>query len=352
MMEVYAKRNDLPGYYSWLDSRGIAVSEQQKDSTFWHPVQLARDNGDCNLQIEKASYYLDNITNPIKEISAHYYMATCYYTEGKKNEALFHYDFITTKPNNNYYTEALKYAGEITFESKNYKLALGHFSTLENVGVTQEDLSLAKRGQMYCFYNLDNYQSTLIYAKKVLALNQISEKVSEDANLYLANSYKELNFLDSAMLHYENVIATTKSEAAAEAKYNICHIYFLREDYATCETQIMELVQQKPTYDYWLAKGILLLGDNFTQLKDYFNARHSLQSIIDNYDGPKNDEIVAEAVQKLDYVNNLEQMELNDQPDQEDIEIEFDNIDPKDQKLFEDSSIQETDDNENNEDEE
>ena len=34
MMEVYAKRNDLPGYYSWLDSRGIAVSEQQKDSTF------------------------------------------------------------------------------------------------------------------------------------------------------------------------------------------------------------------------------------------------------------------------------------------------------------------------------
>ena len=36
MMEVYAKRNDLPGYYSWLDSRGIAVSEQQKDSTFWH----------------------------------------------------------------------------------------------------------------------------------------------------------------------------------------------------------------------------------------------------------------------------------------------------------------------------
>ena len=352
MMEVYAKRNDLPGYYSWLDSRGIAVSEQQKDSTFWHPVQLARDNGDCDLQIEKASYYLDNIANPIKEISAHYYMATCYYTEGKKNEALFHYDFITTKPNNNYYTEALKYAGEITFESKNHKLALGHFSTLENVGVTQEDLSLAKRGQMYCFYNLENYQSTLIYAKKVLALNQISEKVSEDANLYLANSYKELNFLDSAMLHYENVIAITKSEAAAEAKYNICHIYFLREDYATCETQIMELVQQKPTYDYWLAKGILLLGDNFTQLKDYFNARHSLQSIIDNYDGPKNDEIVAEAVQKLDYVNNLEQMELNDQPDQEDIEVEFDNIDPKDQKLFEDSSNQETDDNENNEDEE
>ena len=29
----------------------------------------------------------------------------------------------------------------------------------------------------------------------------------------------------------------------------------------------MELVKQKPSYDYWLAKGILLLGDNFTARK-------------------------------------------------------------------------------------
>ena len=350
MMEVYAKRNDLPGYYGWLDERGIAVSEQQKDSTFWQPVQLARDNGDCDLQIEKATYYLDNISNPIKEISAHYYMATCYYTSGKKNEALYHYDFITTKPNNNYFTEALKYAGEITFDSENYKLALGHFSTLENVGVTQEDLSLSKRGQMYCFYYLDNFQSTIIYAKKVLLLNHPNDKVVEDANLFLANSYKELGLLDSALISYENVIATAKSEAAAEAKYNMSHIYYLNKEYEHCEKQIMELVQQKPTYDYWLAKGILLLGDNFTQLKDYFNAKHSIQSIIDNYDGPQKDEILAEAEQKLEYVKNLEQIELDDEPDQEEIEIDFQDIDPKDQELFEDPSKGKTVDNENNED--
>ena len=350
MMEVYAKRNDLPGYYGWLGERGIAVSEQQKDSTFWQPVQLARDNGDCDLQIEKATYYLDNISNPIKEISAHYYMATCYYTSGKKNEALYHYDFITTKPNNNYFTEALKYAGEITFDSENYKLALGHFSTLENVGVTQEDLSLSKRGQMYCFYYLDNFQSTIIYAKKVLLLNHPNDKVVEDANLFLANSYKELGLLDSALISYENVIATAKSEAAAEAKYNMCHIYYLNKEYEHCEKQIMELVQQKPTYDYWLAKGILLLGDNFTQLKDYFNAKHSIQSIIDNYDGPQKDEILAEAEQKLEYVKNLEQIELDDEPDQEEIEIDFQDIDPKDQELFEDPSKGKTVDNENNED--
>ena len=359
MMEVYSNRNNLPGYYEWLESRGIAVSEQEKDSTFWHPVQIARDNGDCDAQLAKAAYYLDNLKNPIKEISAHYFMATCFYAQGKMTEALFHYDFITTKPNNNYFTEALKYAGEITFQEMKYKLALSHFSTLENVGVSQEDLSIAKKGQLYCFHHLNNPQSTIKYAKKVLTIDDINAKTEEDAYLFLGQSYKEVGQVDSAEQFFKKVLLLTKSIAAAEAKYSICEIYFNKKDHSACESQIMELVQQKPSYDYWLAKGIILLGDNFTALEDYFNAKHSLNSIIENYDGPEKELIISEAIQKLEYVQNLELIEQNSEPEQQEMEIEFNNVDPDDQKLFEDQpnqdnqenleDINQNDDNENNE---
>ena len=343
MMEVYSKRNNLPGYYEWLQSRGIAVSEQEKDSTFWHPVQFARDNGDCDAQLENAAYYLDNLSKPIKEISAHYFMATCFYSQDKKQEALFHYDFITTKPNNNYFTEALRYAGEITFEAKKYKLALGHFSTLENVGLKDEDLSIAKRGQFYCFHYLDNPQSTIEYAQKVLSIADISSKTEEDAYLYLGQSYKAIGQLDSAEQFFQKVIDKTKSIAAAEAKYNICEIYHLRKDYSMCESHIMDLVKQKPSYDYWLAKGIILLGDNFISLKDYFNAKHSLRSIIDNYDGPEKEVIISDAVQKIEYVEDLELQELNKEPELQEMEIDFEDVDPKDQKLFEDEPLENLD---------
>ena len=43
---------------------------------------------------------------------------------------------------------------------------------------------------MYCFYYLDNFQSAIIYAKKVLLLNHPNDKVIEDANLFLANYIK------------------------------------------------------------------------------------------------------------------------------------------------------------------
>jgi tetratricopeptide (TPR) repeat protein len=356
MMDVYSKRNNLPGYYQWLESQGFTVSIQEKDSTFWHPVELARDNGDCEAQLSSATYYLDNLSDPIREISAHYYMATCLYSQDKMAEALFHYDFITTKPNNNYFTEALKYAGEITFKSKNYKIALGHFSTLEKVGVTQQDISISKRGQFYCFHHLNNPQSTIKYAKKVLSLSDQTEKTIEDAYLFLGQSYLLIDQLDSAQIFFEKVIQLTKSIAAAEAKYHICEIYFLKNDHVSCEAQIMELVQQKPSYDYWLARGIILLGDNFIAIEDYFNAKHSLNSIIDNYDGNDKNVIVSQAVQKLEYVENLELLEQNNEPEQQEMEIEFDNEDPNDQKLFNESFPEEIkdinldNDNENNED--
>ena len=95
----------------------------------------------------------------------------------------------------------------------------------------------------------------------------------------------------------------------------------------------MELVQQKPSYDYWLAKGIILLGDNFVAQGDYFNAKHSLQSIVDNYNGDSKADLVKTAQEKIDVIVALENAE-QEQFDSKEIEIDFENSDPKDVDLF------------------
>ena len=351
MMEVYNLRNNLTGYYDWLGERGIDVSVQEKDSTLWRPVLLARDNGNCEQQIEKASYYLDNLESPIREISAHFFMANCYYADKKNNEALYHYDFITKKPNNNNYTQALKFAGEITFDAHDYKNALAYFSTLENVSMDQEDLELSVRGQFYCFHYIGNPESTIKYSKKVLKLSNISKKIREDAYLYLGQSYQKMNLLDSAITYFDSVMTYTKSIAAAEAKYHICEIAFNRKNYELCEKLIMELVQQKPSYDYWLAKGILLLGDNFTAQKDFFNAKHSVESIIENYDGFDKEELIAEATQSLEYIKTLELENLKEEPVQEELEIELEPVQSSDSKVESNDKKQDTIENNNDENE-
>ena len=111
----------------------------------------------------------------------------------------------------------------------------------------------------------------------------------------------------------------------------------------------MELVQQKPSYDYWLAKGILLLGDNFTAQNDYFNAKHSVESIIENYDGFNKKEIVDEAVLKLQSIQKLEIDELKEEPIQQEIEIDLELIEDINSKL--EPEINEINSTENNHDE-
>tara|TARA_B100001939_G_C16945993_1_gene620373 strand:+ start:2716 stop:5943 length:3228 start_codon:yes stop_codon:yes gene_type:complete len=351
MKEVYEGRDDLPGYYNWLNSKGIQISVNERDSTLWVPVQQAWEAGDCNLQIEKANEYLSNIPNPSHEIKAHFYIANCHYANGRNQEALLHYNFIIDRPNNNYYAEVLRYAGDISFGFEDYNQSLGHYSTLEKVSMSENDIHHSVVGQMRSFWNLKSHQSCIDYCDKVLSISDLDEPTMIDAYVYKGICLKELHLYDEAIESLEKATEITKSIQGAKAKYHICEIFYLQEKYEACENEIMELVQQKPSYDYWLAKAIILLGDNFVALGDYFNAKHSLQSIIDNYDGPEKAEMVKIAQEKIDEIILLENSDQGDFEDN-DVEIDFNEVDQKDKELFDDEDNQSSDDNpENNEEE-
>jgi TolA-binding protein len=57
-------------------------------------------------------------------------------------------------------------------------------------------------------------------------------------------------------------------------------------------------VKDLPNYDYWVTKTFILLADNYVALKDTFQAKATLQSVIDNYKG--DDDILPTAKQKLE----------------------------------------------------
>jgi len=59
----------------------------------------------------------------------------------------------------------------------------------------------------------------------------------------------------------------------------------------------MEVIKVTGSYDNWVAKAYILLGDIYMQQKDYFNAKATYQSVAANSTIP---EIKNEAQQKLD----------------------------------------------------
>jgi hypothetical protein len=53
-----------------------------------------------------------------------------------------------------------------------------------------------------------------------------------------------------------------------------------------------------PSHDYWVAKTYILIADNYIGMKDIFQAKSTLQSIIENYE-VEDDDILSIAKEKL-----------------------------------------------------
>src|SRR5258708_19682246 len=87
----------------------------------------------------------------------------------------------------------------------------------------------------------------------------------------------------SGVKEFDYNVANTKTIAAAEAKYNIANIEYMKGHYKASQKTCFDLVKELPNYDYWVAKTYILLADDYTGMKDNFQAKATLKSIIDNY---------------------------------------------------------------------
>jgi TolA-binding protein len=139
---------------------------------------------------------------------------------------------------------------------------------------------------------------------KYAALTKESDKASEEeinsADLFAGKAYLAKADTAAAVKAFTSVVSKTKTLAAAEAKYKLAEIQYIKRDYKTSTKTCFDLINNMASYDYWVAKAFILLADNYVALKDNLQAKSTLLSIIDNYDGK--DEIVATAKEKLEKI--------------------------------------------------
>ena len=72
-------------------------------------------------------------------------------------------------------------------------------------------------------------------------------------------------------------------ETGAEAKYLYAEYFYLQGDYKKSEEEIFDFISKNTPYQYWLAKGFVLLSDIYVAQEDDFQAKQYLISLRDNY---------------------------------------------------------------------
>jgi hypothetical protein len=120
----------------------------------------------------------------------------------------------------------------------------------------------------------------------------------------------EIDDLQAAKREY-TTIAKQSSMAGAEAKYSLALIDYKMGNFKTSQGKCYDVAKQVPSYDFWIAKSFILLADNCIALKDTFQAKATLQSILENYEKDPSDpeDIRQIAGEKLKTIDQTEQGE-------------------------------------------
>jgi TolA-binding protein len=306
---IYTEDNDIKSYKNYLAKLDfVDISNGSFDSTSYEAPYFQYIDGNCEGAINGFNEYIADVERGdipgIFELNSRFYRAECLRNNKEFEIALEDYMVVAKSGQSIFLERSLLNASQIHYyHTHDYEEALSTYSALEEIAEYRNNLQEGMTGKMRSYYKLQNYESAIDYANKVMVTEQIDEDLEEEAHLIAAKSALELSLFDVSKREFESVKKTARPILAAEATYNLAYINFVKEDMKESEKIVYELVSDYSGYNHWLAKGLMLLSDIYVVRKDYFQAKHTLNSIIDNHEEPG---IVNIAKEKLNDIIDIE----------------------------------------------
>ncbi len=304
MQSIYVVLDRVDEFVRYSESRGIAsISEAQQDSLTYQAAESRYQQGDCQNAVQSFTNYLDRFPNGIFSLNAQFYRAECHFRSNRYQQSLAGYEFVIERPRSMFTENALLRASAIHHHLGNMENAYILYRQLEEVAEIRSNLLVAREGQMRTLYRLQRYSEALQATAAVLSTDKVSEEAQQEAHLIRGVSAMETGNLTEAQPALGLAAEMLENERAAEAMYRLSLIAFRQGDYEAAEEMIFDHSNRMLAHDYWLAKSFLLLADVYLEKENTFQARTTLESIIENYDGG---EILEEARRKLEFIRSLE----------------------------------------------
>lgn len=281
-----------------MRKNGKNISVSEADSLTYTSAELKYNANDCPAAITGFNNYLSQYPTGSFALEANYFRSECYNKNKDFQNALTGYNYVNSKGLNRYFEKATLEAARINyFELKNYAEAKRFFESLLSGTANQDNILEALRGLVRCQYLLKDYSKANETAKTLLTKKGISTDDKSIAFLVLGKSQQLGGDCVGAIASFKSCAAINKVAWGAEARYEIANCQFTSNNLAAAEKSAMAVIKETGSYDYWVTKSYILLGDIFMQQKDYFNAKATYESVAKNSVIP---ELKNEAQQKLD----------------------------------------------------
>jgi tetratricopeptide (TPR) repeat protein len=283
LKNIYVEMGKPNDYVSFVQKTGKVISISEADSITYAAAELQYSNNDCASAINSFINYLTKYPQGAYTLNANFYKSECYSKSKDWQNAVSGYQAVVNQGNSPFAERAALAVSRIFyFELKDYQQSTVYFTKLLELATTPENTLEALRGLVRSYYQTKNFAEANTTAKELLTKKGISTDDKAIANLVLGKSLQANNQYDEAIAAFKQVSAVNKSEWGAEARYETANCYYTLNQLSTAEKAALDVIKVTGSYDYWVAKAYILLGDIYLKEKDYFNAKATYKSVADN----------------------------------------------------------------------
>lgn len=294
---IYVEQGKPDEYAAYMRQIGKPLSADTEDELTWAAAEKLYDDQKINEALNAYNNYLQRFPNGAHVVEANFNRAEIYNVKKDWNNAVPAYEAVAAQAPNQFAERSVLAAARINFfELKNYARAEAFYAQLKQITSSQEQKLEAMRGLLRCQYNQQKWAEASENAKELTAAKGSSADDKTLANMVIAKSYQVAGQYNEAINSFKSVVQLNKAALAAEARYEIANCWFLLNKLTESEKAAFETINKSGSYDYWITKAYILLGDIYFKQKDYFNAKATFQSVVENTIDP---ELKEEAQVKL-----------------------------------------------------
>jgi len=306
LKDIYVEIGKADAYVDFANNYSdLKISSSTQDSLMYQSADNAYQDGSCDKALTLYATYLSKFPNGIFSNEAHWNRTECMIKAKDFASTLPDFDAIIQNKYSKYYEKSLLKASGIAFyEMKDYNKADAYYRQLYTASTSAQNTYTAMVGLLYTAVKLGNTDATIEYADQLINSGTGKDADVQEAYYQKGKAYYSKANLEAASGAFTRVTELPVSEKAVEAKYMVAKILNQQQNYTASLDTCFILKDRYSSYEYWVAKTFILMADNYYAQGNAFQAKATLESIIQNYDGDKT--VLEDARAKLEKIRTDE----------------------------------------------
>ena len=302
---IYVDNGKVDEYATWVRTLDfVSLTDAELDNDTYEAAEKQFLQNNIKQAISGFSSYVSKFPNGNHALNSNFYLAQSYYSDGLETNAVANYEYVISKPRNEFTEQALVRLAQIYIKSNVSDKLIPILKRLETEADFPQNITFSQANLMKTYYEQKDYLNAVLYSDKVLINPKTDDKVKSDAQIIIARAAFISGDLPKARQAYSKLLTIAKGELAAEALYYEAYFKNIDGKFEESNTVVQKLTKDYSGYKYFGAKGLVLMAKNFYGLKDSFQSTYILDSVIKNFISFT--DIVEEAQKELDSIKNEE----------------------------------------------